>query len=325
MKIKQLKDSVEIEIEDNYDLWVLYKILKDSKFRIGAVDLRTLKIENKEKKIKSYIEIEAEKVNFDDGRLRIIGKIVEASNEEIPLGAYHSFEIKVGEKYKIKKEWQDWEIKLIEKTLKPKQKVLLVAFDYGETVGYLLGNKLEKVFELSKNLPGKDDPNYTKRREEYLNEVIKKIEEIRDNYPLIIGAHSMILNSLKEKINANFVPISNTGSRGIVEMIKRKVVSQVEESNRIAKETELVEEFLKRVSKNELVAYGVEEVKKAIEYGAVETLLVSEELIFSDESIQELVRAAEKIGAKIEIISTDHESGEQFKSFGIAAFLRFQI
>ncbi len=325
MKIKQLKDSVEIEIEDNYDLWILYKILKNAKFKIGTVDLRTLKIENKEKKIKAYIEIEPEKINFDNGRLRIIGKIVESSNEEIPLGSYHSFDIKVGNKYKIKKEWNDWEIHLIEKTIKPKRKVLLVSFDYGEAVGYLLGNKLEKVFEITKTLPGKDDQNYSKRREEFLNEFVKKLNEVRNDYPVIIGAHSMIIDSLKEKVNANFVPIANTGKRGIMEMIKRGIVKQIEESNRIMNETEIVEEFLKRVSKGELVVYGFEEVEKAVEYGAVEKLLISEDLLFGNEKVQELANKAEKMGAKIEIISTDHESGEQFKSFGIAAFLRFQI
>ena len=324
MKIKQLKDSVEIEIEDNYDLWVLYKILKDSKFKIGTLDFRTLKVENKERKIKAFIEIDAEKVTFEDGRLRVIGKITGASNEEIPLGQYHSFEIKEGMKYKIKKEWRDWEIKLIKKTLKPKKKILLISFDYGETVGYLLGNKLEKIFEYNKNLPGKDDPNYSKERENYLNEVIKKIEEIRNGYQLIVGAHSVMLDKLKEKINANFVPISNTGARGIHEIIK-KGIKQIEEENRIMKETQVVEEFLKRIARDELVVYGFEQVKKAVEYGAADTILVSEDLIFKDETIQRLIKEGEKVGAKIEIISTDHEAGEQFKGFGIAAFLRFQI
>lgn len=70
------------------------------------------------------------------------------------------------------------------------------------------------------------------------------------------------------------------------------------------------------------VTYGIENVQKATEYGAVETLLVSENM----ELPSELETRIEETGGEIKYISTGYESGERFdKTFKIGALLRFPI
>ncbi|NIO21054.1 MAG: mRNA surveillance protein Pelota, partial [Candidatus Aenigmarchaeota archaeon] len=99
--------------------------------------------------------------------------------------------------------------------------------------------------------------------------------------------------------------------------------NRILKDTRIARETELVEKLLQEINKDGLAVYGKKETMKAVEYGAIETLLVSEESIPDFEEIMDKV---EKQGGNIRIISSDHESGEKFLNLGgIAGFLRFKI
>ena len=323
MKFFEKKEETIVVPEDEYDIWKLYKIIHKKNFQIGSKSLRVIKIDDREKKVKAFIWISGEKVSFENGKIRVTGKIISSSNEEVPIGVYHSIDIIIGNEYTLKISLFDWEKKFL-KGRKKKRKIILVSFEYGDTLIYSLNDKLREIEEIKRNLPGKDDPNYSSLREKYLDDVVREMNKIRGDYPLIIGAHSVVIDSLKKKIKANFIPIGNTGERGIFEIIK-KGVKQVEKENRISREIEEVEEFLKRISKNELVVYGKEEVRRAVEWGAVDELLVSEDCLFEDEEVQKIVNEAENKNMKIEIISTDHELGIQFKHFCIAGFLRYQI
>ncbi len=73
------------------------------------------------------------------------------------------------------------------------------------------------------------------------------------------------------------------------------------------------------------VAYGNDTVETALQYGAVETLLVSETL--SVDRIQTLEQTATEQGGETVIILSDFARGEQFQQAfgGVAALLRFPI
>ncbi|MEM2563942.1 MAG: mRNA surveillance protein Pelota, partial [Candidatus Bathyarchaeia archaeon] len=73
------------------------------------------------------------------------------------------------------------------------------------------------------------------------------------------------------------------------------------------------------------------EVERAVSLGAVEEILVTDELIrdSSDDEmlhLEELIRSVEDKGGRVRIISIEHEAGAKLKSLGgIAALLRFPI
>jgi len=101
---------------------------------------------------------------------------------------------------------------------------------------------------------------------------------------------------------------------------------------RIAEETRLVEEALARLGKGSAdITYGKNEVARAIEYGAVERLLVADTMLreASDqdrENMENIMRNVEAKGGKVTIISTEHEAGAELQGLGgIAALLRFSI
>ena len=92
---------------------------------------------------------------------------------------------------------------------------------------------------------------------------------------------------------------------------------------RQVKEKELVQEFFNKVAKEEeKSAYGKDEVRKALEMGAVQKLLISEAF----DEIDTFEELAEASGAEVFIISTETREGVQLRDIGgIAAILRFAI
>ena len=125
---------------------------------------------------------------------------------------------------------------------------------------------------------------------------------------------------------------SCTGEPGVREVINRGTFSKIMANSTLLRDSRLVDELLARLStKPSLVAYGREEVKRAVEGGAVDALLVSERLlkaIVPDErrTIEDICKRAEGYGGKVYFIGGEHEKGKQLISLGgIAALLRFAI
>lgn len=93
----------------------------------------------------------------------------------------------------------------------------------------------------------------------------------------------------------------------------------------ITQERKLLQDFFEKLARSpERTAYGLNEVKKALDYGAVDKLLISEDL---DEKImEELEEKAKNSNTEVFIISTDTQEGQQLRDLtGIAAILRFAI
>ena len=72
---------------------------------------------------------------------------------------------------------------------------------------------------------------------------------------------------------------SSISENGIKEVLKRTEVQHVLKQDQIAKEIRFVEQLLKQISKNNLATYGLREVKKAVEAGAVKILLITDKKI----------------------------------------------
>jgi stalled ribosome rescue protein Dom34 len=116
------KGFVKVIPENFLDLWYLSGLI-EVKDKITAKTVRNIFIEREGKKEKSrkktlILSIEAEKIDLEENKLRIKGKIVEAP-EEVQKGSYHTIEIGIGSKVLIeKKEWKKEQIEKIEKAEK---------------------------------------------------------------------------------------------------------------------------------------------------------------------------------------------------------------
>ena len=118
------------------------------------------------------------------------------------------------------------------------------------------------------------------------------------------------------------VDVGGSDESGIKELVEKSQDLLVNQE--IVYEKKLLEKFFETLGeKPDFVAYREENIRKALEYGAVDILLISKDV---DRTLaKELKNKASEIGAKIEMISTDTEEGQQFMNLsGIGALLRFK-
>ena len=86
----------------------------------------------------------------------------------------------------------------------------------------------------------------------------------------------------------------------------------------------MLDKFLESLGKGGKAVYKRADVKKALDAGAVDTLIISKKL--AKKEIMELVEQARNIAAKIELVSEETEEGQQFKNIGgVGAILRYEI
>lgn len=130
-------------------------------------------------------------------------------------------------------------------------------------------------------------------------------------------------HELRKKIIAT-KDITYTDESGIRELINAsdEDLKEVE----AAQHRVFMQRFMKDLVKGAgLAAYGMAEVSKALDLGAVDTLLLSENL--PEDRIDEFVSKAEQTGTTVEIVSDNFEEGNQlWVAFGgIAAILRYNL
>lgn len=117
--------------------------------------------------------------------------------------------------------------------------------------------------------------------------------------------------------------LSYTGEFGLQELVDKS--QDVLAAEEISGEKAIMQRFFEKLAKNQkTVAYGEAQVRKALGQGAVDVLLLSEEV--DDKIVEELEETAEKFGTKVELISVDTREGAQLKEMGkFAAILRYEV
>ncbi|MCX6777913.1 MAG: hypothetical protein NT157_03430 [Candidatus Micrarchaeota archaeon] len=201
------------------------------------------------------------------------------------------------------------------------------------TFATLRGYGVEFEFEIN-NEARKGEEKHDEKQRGYFGEIMKviggmKVEKIliagpgfaKDNLKKFIGERD---GELLKRIA--FDSCSSAEKSGVYELLKRGAVEKVAGEQRAEKEFVLIEKLIAEIAKAGLVAYGKEEVAKALDYGAVDELLVVDELLRKDKKIEELLEKAEKTKVKTTIFSSENSPADQLSGFGgIAALLRFRI
>jgi len=272
--------------------------------------------------------------------------------------------------------------------LDPLKDMLQEGAEYGMIVmdtndadlGVLKGKRVVPKQHISSLVPGKSKPGgqsaarFERVREglleDYLKDVGEAAKQVFDHEELkgfIVGGPGPI----KEKfVDGGYLPssfedeivsiksTSYTGDQGFEELLK-KSREELKETE-LNEEKQTIQEIFDRLREGGKVAYGIEQVFRALKMGAVERVVVSEALDkkqvrascdcgYEEEEITDefegecpecgedleveerslidvIEEKAENTGASVELVSTDTSEGEQlYKMGGVAAFLRFKI
>lgn len=333
--------EISIITESLDDLWHLKYILEPNdvvfaftKRRIeGATDkLRPEKIEKKTLRL----GITVEKVEFHkfSNRLRVHGTIVDG----IDVGAYHTINVEEGTNISIIKRWKNDQFERIREaeiaSLRPK--VIIATIEEGEaSIGMVRQFGVEETSSLRQSL-GKGEGN---QRNSFFGELASQLKWAAQKVEAVILAGPgftkedfMEFVRTKEPDLAKKIVLEDTssiGMSGFQEVLRRGAVDRIMHESRIGREAILIEELMKEISMDGKAAYGMAEVRSAQSLGAVETLLITDELLRTEretDSIDRFLRDVEHSQGRIVVFSTEFEPGRKLDSLGaIAALLRFKV
>ncbi len=336
-KLKGKEGEIKLIPENLDDLWHLKYIIEpgDIVFSLTKrISESSDKLRSDKEKITVRLGIQVEKVEFHKfaNRLRITGKIIAGVEDS----GYHTINISVGKELSIIKEWKDEQLRRIKyaEEASKQPETVIVTIEEGEAIiGVVRQWGVEEVSNIKRSY-GKDTTSY---RQEFFGEVLSHLENMEFKYVVVAGpgfAKEDFVKFVSEK-NPELakkmivVDTSSIGMRGFIEVLKRGVLKRIAGEVRLAEEAEYMDLLLEHIAKGEKAAYGIDEVKKAYEYGAIEVLLIADEFLREQRDkwdIDSFMRDIENSKGKIVIMSTEFEPGKRLMALGgIAALLRFDI
>ncbi len=347
MKYSITKNIIEFEIEREEDLYVLYLIIDKEDLLYGWTvrEFKTRKHEKGERK-RIYICLKVETLEYHAfrGSLRVRGIILEAPEWfDGIIGSHHTMELIRGVKYRLVKQSVDVEYikRILELFSKSHARALIVSINEDEAtiaIAKVFGIEiLTTIF--NKYLTGKQAAlDRRKQFEKYVEDVIKIVKSILKpeevNY-IVVVAPPRVLDYIQDILRENLrdlgrpckiSQVSEGGLAGIYEI--QNTNPEILEDVLRLHELKLVDEVFERLVKGRLdVAIGTEEVLRAIERGAVDTLLILDEH-FKEYGleIKTLISNLIKTGGKLVLIPSFTNAGEKLRGLGgIAALLRYEI
>ncbi|MBI2445327.1 mRNA surveillance protein pelota [Candidatus Micrarchaeota archaeon] len=332
--------KIKLEPQCPEDLWYLQKIIEPGD-GVEGVSFRRFKSEGEEgesgEKKKVHILLRAEQVEFAENalKLRITGKIESGSPEEFaPKGAFHTLDIEVHERLTLYKTLNayHWSILNDAKKRSSHVKAFLVVLDeHQATLAELQLQGLRFIAEIHFRGTKKDPKAFEEAQKAYFSEIAKALEG-KDH--LVIAGPGFAKDNLKKYLDEKYPAVSKKArfeyaasaeKPGVYELLKRGVIEKALGEQRLAKEFELMEKFKASVGRDDhLCAYGLADVKAAVEAGAASDLMISETLM-KDKTIQSIMDQARRLGAELHVFETDSQPGAELKAFGLAALLRYPI
>jgi peptide chain release factor subunit 1 len=189
----------------------------------------------------------------------------------------------------------------LEEMLKSRETYGLLVIGRAESaVGYIKGNKVEVIREFTSGIHGKHraggqsqrrferlieegEKQFYRRISETVNEIFLPMEDLQG---IFIGgpgqSKDKFVNDesldyrLRDKI-LDVVDLGYGGTEGIRALIE-KVKDKIEDVKYI-REKQVMQRFMKEISVDSgLASYGLEEIQRALNYGVVDTLILSEKL-----------------------------------------------
>ena len=225
----------------------------------------------------------------------------------------------------------------------------LILMDRKEaTVGVLDGKRIDTIQKMTSGVPskvkagGQSSQRFHRITEGLTKEFYKKIADeaklaFFENPRLkgiLIGGPiptkdefvdgKYLLTPLQDKILGR-VDMGETSEAGFPELVERS--QEILANQEIIHETNLLDKFFEKLGKEpDLAKYKKDDVIKALDFGAVDILLISKKA--DKEMVKALKEKANSMGSTIETISMDTDEGKQFMNVtkdGIGAMLRFKI
>ncbi len=266
-------------------------------------------------------------------RLRISG-VIESGQD---VGCYHTLNVEPMRDVSIVKRWRQDQLDRIKKAVEESSspEVAILTIESGEAhIGVLRQYGIEEISTVRQGA-GKMEGG---SQAEFFGEVYGQLTNTgAQNYivagPGFIKEDFIYFATQKDKDFAKKTVVENVmsvGISGFQEVLRRGALDRLVKDAHIAKEARLIEELMKEIATDRKAAYGWDEVKKAEEWGAIDTLLIADETLRHEreqgDDIDQILTRVDQSDGHVVVFSTEFEPGQRLEKLGgIAALLRFKI
>jgi protein pelota len=335
---------LRLRLETPSDLWRIARVIRVGDL-VGSSTTRRdpeapseAKAAERERR-RVWLVVRAEQVEFHGfsaGRVRVTGPIVEGPFDQ---GRHHTLDLVEGAELSVQKtDLTSGERALLEegRQAQGESRLLVAAVDWGESaIVRLRGRMVEPVAEVNRTLPGKryGGENAEKERGKYRDEVAELLlREGVDATALVVAGPGFFKEELARvllekapafKSKLKVLSVAESGGAGIQELLRSGRASEVLRGSVAAEEADLVEQLVTALGGGKRAAVGPGEVEEALEGGAAETLLVTDELL-TDATAVRLIDRARAGAARVFVVGASGPAGKRLTALGgVGALLRF--
>ncbi len=361
MKIvaKKLKvGKVVVVPEDMDDLWHLYNVILPGD-QVAARTVRRVRRDSgdtsrpdKGERRRMFIRLTVEEVALHkySNRLRVKGKILEGPEDFVSIGTYHTINVEPNLKVEITKEhWPNLLLRRLQDAASRKgQRLIIIAVEEDQaSIGIIDDSGVDVRVEIHGTARGKYGKYVQtgETMEQMFAGVSTQLTELLVRLPentrvVIVGPGSTkdkLVEYLKNKVPASknriLLEHVSTGTvAGIHEALNRGIIERIASEIRLNREIRLMEDVMTHLGKEtDKVVYGLDDIVRAVQFGAIETLLVLDKLFREAPAdlrrkLENIMRQVEKQAGTLEIFSADHEAGNKLERLGgLVAILRFRL
>ena len=335
--------EIRLLVDNLDDLWHLTNILEKNDLIYSTTFRREEKKDDKlrtdraeKKKVRVGLRVESWKYHDFSDMLRIHGVLEDAPFDR---GQYHTLNVEAQTRLTIIKDhWYGHQLDRLKDAVAASKipKVTFVAIDDDAAlIASMHHYGIKPHATINGPGSGKAFDAKGENMAEFFGQILSHLKQVHaKGSPLIILGPAFYKDDFRkfgierepEYMNNSVVEnTSHVGMAGIQEALKRGSVTRLVKNARVGLETEAVEQFLVEISKDGLYSYGKAELVQALDAGAVEKLLITNDLVRTEEG-GVLLNKAKASGASVMVISTVHEAGKKLAGFGGAgAILRYKI
>ncbi|HIG03344.1 MAG TPA: hypothetical protein EYQ53_03040 [Candidatus Poseidoniales archaeon] len=350
--VKREHDLWRLRIRSSDDLWTLSRLV--GKGRLFAMlgerrDQTTGGVEGGRAKAaerkKMWIQLHVESTEYQtfSDILRVHGVITEA---KIDKGSHHTHLVNFGDEVEIScpAGFPSPDVKLLKEAVKSggKPRVAIAAVENDEVALYELSQHgMRDVAAWTMRGGGKYTGSAnTDVRTTFLRNIGKDMEmQLSEETPLILSGPGMARDQLMQMMRDEgatrqiaSVATSIGGRSSANEVLREGLADNILCDYALVKEVKLLEDAWRRIATDGAVAYGDAELVTALEMGAIETLLITADLLRDEDARiagkpwQSYLDQLDAIRANWIQCSTEHDAGAQLEAFGSAvALLRFKL
>lgn len=342
------KERLTLVPEHLDDLWHLTYVLEpgdlvsaDTTRRIQRNDDQMRDTGGEREPMRVTIAVEDVEFHKFANRLRVGGEITWASRED-QLGHHHTLNVEEHDELEVEKHLKADQRERLEEAEESAENpdVAIATVEEGEAHIHTVAQYGTEERATFTGPSGKGE--FARARSELFGKLADALSRMEVDAIILAGpgftkqdAYDYIEENTQDVAELiTMVDTSGVGDRGVHEVLKRGAVEDVQAETRIAREAELIDELTRRMAEGAKAAYGIEEVSQAAEFGAIETLLITDERLREERAgsgdweldVNDLITTAEQKGGDVVVFSSEFDPAQQLGNLGgVAALLRYRL